>query len=411
VTLFRLGLGSTCVAVLVLFGGSRPPGRGAYEEPLPPEFSKPGNVVVEDTVKGIVIVQNEASGLWREGEGWELETEWRTLLGEGGEAGRAGLLTTVSLGPDGCVYLLDFSKGEILVFGGNGKLLRRLGGPGSEPGRFDGPLALAWDPFARLWVADGWNGRYMVFDTAGDVVKVVPRPLGAASGWAQVLAFDGTAHLIDETAWRQDERSVAGFLRVDTTGSVEDTFPPLPSLDLSRAPITPGELLMANRVARTLRPFKPRMVHTRPRNGSIWFARSDDLRLIHRDLRGDTLRIVETRHRRFSLSPGQRQLIRRTLGDDGVSEEETGLGRQVIQAIHVLGDGHLLVQIEEEAGEPSRVLDVFNPQGRFLGSLRMEERIRPSVIPAIQGDTLIAVTMDRNNQPHLVRMTLRRSGN
>lgn len=85
------------------------------------------------------------------------------------------------------------------------------------------------------------------------------------------------------------------------------------------------------------------------------------------------------------------------------------LARPVVQALHVPEDGHLLVQIEDVAGsEASGVLDVFDPVGRFLGSMELGFCLTRAGIPAIFGDTIVGVHVGSLDMPVPVRGTILR---
>ncbi len=122
--------------------------------------------------------------------------------------------------------------------------------------------------------------------------------------------------------------------------------------------------------------------------------------------------MVETRHRCPGLTKGDQRVLDSILGrlEGGADRpgDHPGLGRQVVQAIHVLHDGAVLVQVEEEVGKPGGVLDVFDASGRFLGTIQLGEPFLSSVMAATRGDTLIAVTEGPEGKRYLVRMTLRR---
>jgi hypothetical protein len=92
------------------------------------------------------------------------------------------------------------------------------------------------------------------------------------------------------------------------------------------------------------------------------------------------------------------------------------IGREVqyvpalVQAIRVLGDGHLLVQIAEEFDAPGHNFDVFDPEGLFLGTLRTDLMIEPGAGIDFRGDTLVAVTVGTLDVPYVVRAVIQRSG-
>lgn len=78
------------------------------------------------------------------------------------------------MAPDGqSLYVTDNRGGKIEVFDLNGKPLRTIGGPGSEPGRFRKPGGLAFDKDGNLWVADGGNHRIQVFGPDGKFLRIL----------------------------------------------------------------------------------------------------------------------------------------------------------------------------------------------------------------------------------------------
>ncbi len=134
-----------------------------------------------DTVGGVVVVRNGAEGLWRRSEEWRVVEEFRVgnVQGNPDEELATSRNNSVTLGPNGQIFVLDRSLDRIVVFSGGGEFVRSFGRSGEGPGEFRSPMALAWDGTDRLWVADGLNGRYHVFDSTGSFQKSVPRPVRA----------------------------------------------------------------------------------------------------------------------------------------------------------------------------------------------------------------------------------------
>jgi len=82
--------------------------------------------------------------------------------------------------------------------------------------------------------------------------------------------------------------------------------------------------------------------------------------------------------------------------------------RPVAQTIHVSHDGHVLAQIADEHDRPGRELDVFDPSGRYLGSMPLGFRMSTWGIPAIAGDTIVAVAIGELDVPYVLRLTIQR---
>jgi hypothetical protein len=343
----------------------------------------------------------EASG---NGEAeWAIDPLWSEPIEETSAVPSPGHLTVVSHGPDGRSYLIDFTHQIVRIHDRQGRFVGFLGGTGTEFGGFDGPLALAWDPLGRLWVADGWKRRYVVFDTLRTVLKIVPRPLRAASGWAHRMRFEGPREFVEETVWRVGNRLVVGWVRIDTTGAVLDTLPPLPPIHLGEPQAVEGVSTEAIRAARQLSEHRIRLVYDLSPRNTIWFARSDELRLVHLTMDGDTLRIVESEHRRRAMP----LLQERRLGQlAGGLIDKARLGSQIVQRIVSLEDGGVLVQMTEEFGS---TLDAFDRGGNYVGPVHMDRSLRSSAIPSVRGDTITWVTEDEIGRPYLTRFLLQRS--
>lgn len=125
---------------------------------------------------------------------------------------------------------------------------------------------------------------------------------------------------------------------------------------------------------------------------------------------GRALRIVETTHRPQRLSPAERGRMARELEGRGLTvHDPEALAFPLVQAIHVLPDGHVWVQIRGEAlDNASRTLDVFDPEGRFLGTVEAPFRLARLGIPAARGDTLAALVLEELDIPFVVRATIER---
>ena len=68
---------------------------------------------------------------------------------------------------DGNVYVVESYYDHLLVFDADGRFLLPLGGTGSGPGRFFLPAGAWSDPQDRIFVADMFNGRVVIFRFRG----------------------------------------------------------------------------------------------------------------------------------------------------------------------------------------------------------------------------------------------------
>ena len=96
-----------------------------------------------DTVGGVVVVRNGADGLWRRSEEWRVVEEFRVgnVQGNPDEELATSRNNSVTLGPNGQIFVLEFSTDRILVFSGDGEFVRSFGRSGEGPGEFRSPMA------------------------------------------------------------------------------------------------------------------------------------------------------------------------------------------------------------------------------------------------------------------------------
>lgn len=346
-----------------------------------------------DTVDGVVHVTNPSTGTWRPGEAWRVVEVFRLGAVHDPPEELFGSRIRAGLAPDGDVIVLDPLASTATVFDGNGRFVRVFGGPGQGPGELMNPTAMAWDAHAHLWIANAFDGRYTVFDSAGEMIRTVRRPvLGIAD--RHQLVFDRTDSFIDHAS---GTGSSIPFVRVDTSGAIIDTLAPLRTPD-HEFPARPMPTDFDREATHYLASVKWSLAP----DGTIWAAESGTLRLFQLNGRGDTLRIVETTHRDdLEIDSSTRRHVVRELAKLG-SKDYT-IARPVVAAIDVRDDGHLVVQIVEQVGQPSELHDIFDREGRFLGSVRFGFPVAPGGVSAFVGDTIIAVTLGELDVPYVVR--------
>lgn len=351
-----------------------------------------------DTVNGVIRTSNGPTGIWPRGRGWTIREEFRIGAPDGPEEELfSGPRTSVRLGPHGQIVVLDAVARVLRVFDGQGHFVRNIGRPGPGPGELMSALAMAWDRQNRLWIAESFNGRYSVFDSSGVFIKTVPRPLQGAAG-RQYLVFDAPDSFIDEG-------SGLVLARVDTAGTFRDTLAPLPRWSGGDLGIP---FPMPSGFDTSVLGYLPRVVWTVAPDGTIWFAQSGELRLVQRTPLGDTLRIIDTQHRNGRLDRSLERTVHREFAEVGVDPSKYELVWPMVQAIHVLDDGHVLVQIMTEPGRDGNTIDVFDPDGRFLGTLDSPIRINRLGTPALVGDTIVSVVLGDLDVPYVVRATIHR---
>lgn len=347
------------------------------------------------------VIRNAPEGAWDDTTGWRVVERFRigTIDGEGPTAFGGGQLS-VQTTSQGEILVLDHQAHDIRVFDSAGHYVRTMGGEGNGPGEFQSPMGVLIDGSDRAWVPEAFNGRYTVFDRDGNLVKTVPRTLRTYNRLRE-MRFEDASRFIDHASINGG----AGFFRVDTLGVVLDTFPNLPYPPLPRGltPILTGP--RDDPVSVAVRFGLPRLVWTLAPDHTLWFGSSNELRLIQRSLGGDTLRIIETSHRTPSFTRAEDEVVRDA---ERKLRARSVFTPQVWQSIYALEDGHVLVHLVGEFGEASSDLDVFDPQGRFLGALRLPFRMPLRSVPSFDGNEMIAVHVDEFDVQYIVSAVIQR---
>lgn len=367
-----------------------------------------------DRLKSYPTQTNASSGEWTQVDQWAAEVEWRL----GGVAPVPEYIfsrdpLSLSLAANGHLIVIDPEGQSVRSYSPDGLYVRSIGRYGEGPGEWRYPIGASSDDAGNIWVVNFQNLQYTVYDSLGTYLKSLPRlPLG----FHRIVrrgVFDTLGHYLDETAtYLGPGRWDYAVARVDTAdGTVIDSVLALPRPTVLAPEIAPGMWRAADPGA----PPPPEMnlmgrlvVELRP--DGAWIADSRRLTLFRIGLEGDTLLAIETSHRDgMQLTRAQQRIVREALLRTGQPEHESPYGREVVQAIHELNDGHLLVLIEEEVGRPGNRFDVFNPQGVFLGTIDVGVPIDPESVIASVGDTLYAVSVDEWEAKSIVRITLHRT--
>jgi len=358
-----------------------------------------------DTIGGVVVVRN-GTGLWRESQQWQIVEEFRvgSLWGGNPDKGLSrSRNTSVTLGPNGRIFVLEYSTDRVVVFSQDGEFVKSFGGSGEGPGELLGPMAMTWDGMDRLWVADR-RGRYHVFDSTGMIQKTVRRTVRSVWRIQHPLVWEVGGTFIEEAA--NDEAVL--FLRVDTLGRLADTVAVIPAPEVSKGfrdvrPRSSWEALNF-----VFGHYQPELRWSMAPDGTIWSAETGQLRLIQIAPGGDTVRVVETSHRAAEFDRQDLAMIAKGLREAGISRDDVELVRPVVHGVHVMSDGHILVGIVEEVGEIPSTFDVFDPEGFFLGTVHLGFGISRRNLAAFVGDTVIAVVPGALDVPYLVRATIKR---
>lgn len=116
-------------------------------------------------------------------------------------AGPFNMVTNVALSKAGDLYVSDgYGNARVHKFSGDGEYLFSWGEPGTGPGEFNLPHAIALDRYDRVYIADRENSRIQVFTTEGEYV----------THWDNVIRPDDLYIDADENLYVAELGEIAG---------------------------------------------------------------------------------------------------------------------------------------------------------------------------------------------------------
>ncbi|MDH4043285.1 MAG: 6-bladed beta-propeller [Gemmatimonadota bacterium] len=352
----------------------------------------------------MIVVTNPATGVWDSASAWRVVEELRigTLDGLGPDL--FGQINALEVDPAGQIYVIEGQAQELRVFDADGRHVRTIGRKGGGPEEFNQPIGLAWAPDGTLWVVDPENNRISVIDTAGAFVTS-HHALGGFVYMPWPGGFD-TAGVFYNYA---PDMSAAGFrmllVRYDSTLSPIDSIRP----PWYEGPENFFELVRDRGRMRTGVPFSPSLDWALTRNGDFWFAMTGPYELYHRTAAGDTLRKVTRAFEPLSVtSEDVDSAVARlewfTSQGGKVDRSRIPGVKPAIGGLIVADDGSLWIElVTREREDQGHAFDVFDPEGRYLGGVRLPFALRLYPVPIIRNGFIYGVTEDELEVPFVVR--------
>jgi hypothetical protein len=301
-----------------------------------------------------------------------------------------GDISDIEVDADGRLYVFDRQAQDVRVFNPDGSYVRTIGRSGRGPGEFIAN-GIAIDSAERLWVFNQGNMRYSVFDSAGALVTEMRRMVSGVRFAEWMSTFDADGALYDVLGYRDSSGIQFRLGRYDTVAQVfVDTFllPQFPETAKLFSTVT------------TLTPV------------GWWVGVKDNYSLAKLTFAGDTTRIVEldrqpaalTVAERDSALQYERELRQRVAR--GEYHVETSL-RPMFERVVVDDRGYMWVMLSADPTDARTRLDVFDPDGRYLGQVRAPHLVDRFVAPTVRHDRIYYVTKDELEVPYVVAAEIR----
>lgn len=359
---------------------------------------------------GAVRVHSPAEGAWDSASAWQVEETLRIGSVQGGGPDVFGNVGDVALDGSGRVYALDRDRQVVEVFDRRGDHVRTLGGEGRGPGELSRAFGLAFGPEGRLWVADAGNSRYTVYDTAGRYEISFRRRLsGHVVPWPGTVTESGMLYDVDLEVREGDYRRIlVGYrIRDRALERADTTWIPASPIPTDRRQVTVQREtgIMAFGI-----PYAPGLQWWLDRGGDLWFGRTDRYRIVRRTLAGDTLGIVEREYDPVPVGaedPRVEQHLE-TLEERNVPRGESRIPEEkpAFRSIRTDDRGYLWVQVYSRSDGEGTPVDVFEPEGRYLGRLRLP--FSTGRRTAFRGDTMCGTATGELDVERVVCVRVRR---
>jgi sugar lactone lactonase YvrE len=358
----------------------------------------------------VSVVGNEPRGAWPGGREWRVIEEARIgSVDEGGPEAFANVIDA-SIDALGRVWVADAQRHQLLVFDSQGTYVRSVGRRGAGPEEFGNIAGMAWDPDERLWVLDAGNARFAVYDTTGKLVSTRPRnSVITASPWPG--RFDDSGRMYDLAGEVKPDASVLPLIvRFDSAGQPRDSFR-LPRFEPEVFSVTSGDKRNQT-ITQVGVPFTGHQVWSIDPRGNVWVANTARYRIEQHTFRGGVNRVIERRPRPVRVTRGDRDHMLAGYEDfkrRGGKMDVSRIPDHHPELINFLFDdvGNLWVS-PATARDVGRVLDVFAPEGRYLGRVALPVPQRTS-LRAIRSDRMVLISRDSLDVPTVIVMRIQKT--
>jgi hypothetical protein len=296
---------------------------------------------------------------------------------------------------DGTIYVLDYETKEILVFSREGKYQFKFARAGEGPGEFQWPTNVGFDHVGRLVVSDSGNKRFTLFTPHGKLIKTVSFFADDVGDFAYLP--DG--RMVAEVG----RRYMASPAAMGTNWSVmllDSTFQAIAALDSCK-----GEMVVVNTSKGTTvatPPFRNYLVWTTSPDGRIFYGRANEYRISVVDDRLKSLRTITRTVAPVKITAEDRKKYNDKMSAEIVSAVHFPDSKPPVEALFCDNAGYLLVYRAMASGSKTVVLDVYRPDGSFLGELSV-----PGFrYPVFDADTILMRVSSKNELPAVIRYRL-----
>lgn len=357
-----------------------------------------------DTVNHhIVRVMNNGPTAWTDTNGWKLVYE-RTVQPTEGSPGELGNPNQIHLLDDGRLVVSDMAirskPPAIALYDAAGKFVRPLGRPGEGPGEF---RQVESGLFAdTLLIQDATLGRATVMTLGGKFIRTYPT--SAQQRGEVAVRSDGRLQTM-----KYGRGPLAYLMHFSPTGARTDSA----LIPEAGAPHE-WEVAVTGGMSRYGIPFAGRTVRHYTRDGSTIYGMTDRYQFVVSPNGGDTALIFGRNGAPASPIPSalRDSIFRMFTSNPGVARvaalHDVPTVYPIWSGLNSDPAGNIWVTVGGNPGQAIRQLDVFAPNGHYMGAVAVP--FRTATAMAWSRDRLAALDVDQNDLPRIRIFRIERRG-
>ncbi len=360
---------------------------------------------IDTLASGELVVRNTDEPLWDEADMWQFVEEIRLGTDADDEGPIFGEIISFDVDAQGWVFILDFQTQEVSVFDSDGEYVRTVGGTGAGPGEFEQALAVDISPNGEIWVMGMLYAQLSIFDPHGSYLRSDPvgNPgIGLtpySGGFDSMGRYNAVVMVFDENGESQV------MARFDQSLTPLDTIA-IPETSVEREAFThvTARFSIAERI-----PFQGSFDWRFSPTGNLWTLTTKEYELVELTPLGETLRRVSRDHDPVPVTEeemdGVREEFQWFINRGGtVDWSRIPDTKPAVVSFFCDDEGNLWVKRQAAMpGYEDLLFDLFDPEGRYLGELRLPFPLHSDPEPIVRDGMLHGVTTDDLGAPNVVR--------
>ena len=365
---------------------------------------------------GEVVVRNTDVPLWSSEEVWQVVEETRIGSDPDNETSLFGSIHSFDVDSQGQVFVLDEQTQEIRVFDSHGAFIRTVGGRGNGPGEFTEASAVDISRNGEIWVMEMILGRLSILNADGALLRT--EHIGGSSDfrmsiWPYPGGFDPLGRYNAVLVTLSEEGTTQALARFDQSFTPLDTIPiPEESKETEYFSLVSED---GGSTMRLVVPFQGSLEWRFSPSGNLWTLVTDKYELVELNDNEEALRRVTKEYEPLEVTEAEMEEMRARLArfiNQGMKVDWSKVAKTKPVTVSFFCDdeGNFWVNLEAATPEDdSRLFDLFDPEGRYLGAVRLPFSLRSNPEPIVRDDILYGITTDDLGAENVVIARIKKS--